>query len=109
MVRGDSSPHPPGEPSDAGLLSSDLQSSDEFVEADWMASRPAHSKKKPTSKGVILRPEKENKYCFSDVTDADLLLSLCMFVIVPLSPRRLAWETPVIGLDPLPNPTFQAS
>lgn len=32
-----------------------------------------------------------------------------MFVIVPLSPRRLAWETPVIGLDLLPNQTFQAS
>lgn len=48
MVRGDSSPRPPGELSDAGLLSSDLQSSDEFVEADWMASRLAHSKKKKT-------------------------------------------------------------
>lgn len=32
-----------------------------------------------------------------------------MFVIVPLSPRRLAWEAPVIGLDLLPNQTFQAS
>lgn len=44
MVRGDSSLRPPGEPSDAGLLSPDLQSSDEFVEADWTASRPSHSK-----------------------------------------------------------------
>lgn len=43
MVRGDSFPHPLDELFDADLLSSDLQSSAEFLEADWMASMLVHS------------------------------------------------------------------
>lgn len=38
MVKEDSSPHPLAELSVADFLSSDLQSSAEFLEAGWMAS-----------------------------------------------------------------------
>lgn len=69
MVRADSSPHPLDELFDADLLSSDRQSSAEFLEADWMASMLVHSYKKNMQQAVILRPENENNVFFSDVTD----------------------------------------
>lgn len=42
-MRVNSSPHPLREPFDVDLLSSELQPSAGFLEADWMASAPVHS------------------------------------------------------------------